>query len=202
MDLMTTEAIAQGFQAIPFTPTPDRAEVVSKIMRSVMQFETIFSDYNRACEDTCGRCEACQRCLVAITYMLSKPDSRAWEVWTASTDPELVGLLLLTRVAPGVDAEAHYAFFDGKLHGKDELIEEMIQWVFADHPGWVGLRRLTVAIPDYAYALARHAVKKLGFGGDFVRRVNGKSIPVEGVRRGAMRWRGTDRDILLMGRLR
>lgn len=199
---MTTQAIAQGYQAIPFTPTPERAAIVSKLMRSIMQFETIFSDYSRACDDACGACADCERCLLAISYMLSKPDSRSWEIWSTDDTPELVGIMVLTRVTPGVDAEAHYAFFDGRLHGKDAIIEEMIQWVFEDHDDWHALKRLTIAIPDYAFALARHATKRLGFGGDFVWRARGKSIPVEGVRRGAMRWRGVDRDVLLMGRLR
>lgn len=198
MDLTMTR-----FEAIPFTPTPERASVVSKIMRELLKFETIFTDYQRGCDEACGDCDACVTCMNVIAYILSHPQSRAWEVWAMGEDaPEIVGMLMVTNVVSGVDAEAHYAFFDGKLKGKETILESMLEWVFEDHEDWLGLRRITVAIPDFAYALAKHAQRHLGFGGDFVLSLNGKTLNVEGVRRKAFLWRGVDRDMILMGRVR
>ena len=133
--------------------------------------------------------------------MLANPYSRSWEVWGSESNP--VGLLYITNVIPGGDALAHYFFFDGDLRGKTALIEEMIGWVFADHPedNWIALRRLTIEVPTYAFALARHASRYLSFGGAYTYAQKGVHISVEGVRRNALLWRGAPRDILILGRL-
>lgn len=187
------------YEAIPFTPSPERAEVVSAIMRGVLQFETVFNDYVKPCDGVCGQCAECFRALSAVSYMLAKADSRTWEVWG---EDGLVGVLYLTEVLPGVDAKAHYVFFDRKLSDKTELIESLIQWCFEDHEDWKALRRITVEIPAHAFSVARHAHKRLGFGGDFVYRHNNKNLPVEGVRRNVFLWRGRHEDMIQMGRLR
>ena len=192
------QATAQ-YEAVPYTPTAERAAIVSRIMREMLQFETIFTDYQRGCEGTCGACDNCMRALHCISYVLAHADSRSWEVWR---EDELVGILMLTRVVPGMDAEAHYVFFDGKLTDKTSLLEEMIQWTFEDHEDWQALKRLTLVVPDFAYTLAHHAQRKLGFGGGFSYNLNGKRLQVEGIKRAAYRWRGIDRDMLVLGRLR
>lgn len=191
------------YEALPFAPTLERASVGSKILRSLCKYETLFTDYERACPALCMECPACERRREAVVRTLLDPYARVWEVWRFGADADIVGILYLTRVVPGCDAYAHYVFFDGDLRGKSHLIEEMIQWAFTDHAdeGWIALKRLTVEVPDYAFALARHATKVLGFGGAFTHRVGRHSIPVEGVRRAALRWRDQDRDILILGRL-
>ena len=198
---MTTLVDNGTYIASPFAPSLERADVVSAITRGLMQFETIFTDYHRGCEESCGECEACLRSRDAIAYILSHPDSRAWEVWRMDDEPTLAGVILLTHVQQGVNAIAHFAFFDSRLRDKTELLENMIQWTFTEHPGWKALKRLSIEIPDYAFALARYAYRELGFGGDYVFRQNGKSIAVEGIKRKAFGWRGVQRDLLLMGRV-
>lgn len=193
-----------SFQAIPFQPTPERALVVSHILRNVIRYETLFTDYARGCETACGECALCRERMALAARVLGAPDSWAWEVWdTSDADASLVGVIYLTDVVPGRDAKAHYVFFDGRLKDKTPLLEGLIQWTFEDHPeiGWQGLLRLSIEIPDFAGALARHASRRLGFGGGFSHQLGAVTLPVEGIRRGALTWRGIPRDLLLLGRL-
>lgn len=198
----TLEAAGLTYAILPYTPSPDRAAVVSAILRGLCHFETIFTDYNKACEAKCFQCEQCILCMRTVAGTLTHPASRVWEVWQQSVESfDLVGVLYLTDVIPGQDAVAHYVFFDGRLHDKTALVESMIQWVFEDHEDWQALKRLTIEIPDFAFALARHAHKHLGFGGDFPFTHKHVSISVEGVRRKALRWRDAERNLLVLGRI-
>lgn len=190
-----------GYTAIPFTPTPARANVVSHVLRSLCAFDNVFTDYSKACELKCFACPLCLSRMAHASSILAKPDSRVWEIWN---DTDCVGVVYLTDIVPGVDALAHYVFFDGRLRDKEDTVKAMIDWVFEDHPeaGWRGLRRLTLEIPDFAKALALHATRGLGFGGDFTY-TNGKSrVSVEGVKRKAILWRGELRDILILGKVK
>lgn len=201
-------ATATQLTAIPFMPTPQRAAIVSHIIRNVAHYETLFTDYARICDERCAEtrelpqmCAACQTRIASINRMLLDPYSRTWEVWGEDALP--IGILYLTNVIPGGDALAHYLFFDADLRGKSDLIESIIQWCFEDHPteGWVALRRMTVEVPSYAFALARHASRYLGFSGPFKYTRKGISLPVEGVKSNALVWRGAPHDILILGRL-
>lgn len=187
------------FQTLPFTPTLERAEVVSKILNETIRFETVFTDYTQACSDVCGVCEDCLRCKLVVSALLTAPNGRSWEVW--GDEGSLVGLIYFTDIVPGEDATAHYCFFDERLKDKTPILRAMAEWAFSAHENWEPLRRLTIAIPDYAFALARHAHRALGFGGDFVYERNGVSLPVEGVKRSALQWRGQRRDVLILGLL-
>lgn len=205
------------YQIIPFMPLPARREQVNEILRKIAAHETIFSDYAKGCDkiDEGCFCERCDFRIRNVASMLTKPDAVVWEVWKHTTDvdeeatlkTELAGIMYLTDINPGGDATAHYVFFDSNLQNKTETLRDMIQWVFEDHEdiGWYGLMRLTVEIPDCFAALAAHAVKRLGFGGDFeygLKNRHGKvtrTIPVEGVKRNAIVWRDTPRDLLVLG---
>lgn len=193
---------AEGrYEAFPFVATPDRADIVSRIMREIASKETIFTDYYKACEAKCWACDQCLSRLAAAANVLSRPNALVWEIW--EVEPfgrpiDVVGILYLTGITYGVDATAHYFFFDGRLLNKTELLKNMLHWGFQDHlPGWKALRRITIEVPIYMYAQARHAYKRLGFGGSFS--YNG--IKVEGVKRNAITWRGEDHDILILGLL-
>lgn len=207
--MANAELTRTAYEAVPMVISPDRMNVASTVLRSLCRFETIFTDYGRACPDVCLECDLCQQRMRAVVAMLLAPNARVWEVWRLH-DPEVVGILYLTDIVPGNNATAHYAFWDGGIRSKTDVIQSMIDWVFADHDGWIGLRRLTLEVPVYAYMLALHAEKKLGFGGDYqyrLRRGKGhgkgnRNISVEGVKRKAIRWRGADHDILVLGRLR
>lgn len=189
------------YTAIPFTPTPERAGVVSHVLRSLCAFDNVFTDYAKACERKCFECPLCVSRMAQASAVLAKPDTRVWEIWD---DAGCVGIVYLTDISPGVDALAHYAFFDGKLRDKEELLLAMIDWVFEDHPetGWKALRRLTLEIPDFAKALALHATRGLGFGGDFSYTDGNMTVNVEGVKRNALEWRGSLRNVLVLGKVR
>lgn len=201
------QTATQHFEAFPFTPTPQRADVLSAVVRGVSQFETLFTDFERACVPLCANPHTCFKCrnrLGLVSARLCDPRARVWEVWKKGPEPDVVGILYLTDVIPGGDAKAHYVFWDTGLRDKTELIEQMIDWCFADHDGWLALKRLTVEVPDYAFALARHAANKLGFGGQFKYFIpnRGKQfIPVEGIKRNVLPWRGEMHDMLILGRL-
>lgn len=204
---MTATATAT-YEAVPFDPwTPGREHIVSRIIREVAQFETLFTDYERACVPLCGNpysCEKCMNRLALVGAKLADPRARVWEVWKQGENPDIVGIAYLTDIIPGGDAKAHYVFWDRDLMGKTQFLENMIQWCFTDHPNWIALRRLSVEAPTFGYAFIRHAYRKLGFGGDFKYKLPGKkpsTINVEGVRKGAIRWNNNDVDILMLGRL-
>ena len=189
------------FEAVPFAPNP---AVVSKLIRGMAAHENLFTDYERACSPLCENIAACPKCkgrLEAVSRSLTDPKARVWVVWRMDEKPDVVGVLYLTEIIPGGDAKAHYVFFDNDLVGKTQVIENMIAWCFEDHDGWKALGRMTVEIPVYAASLARHASKKLGFGGYFEWKEKGRSLKVEGVRRGVVPWRGKRWDMLIMGRL-
>ena len=182
------------YQAIPFTMSPERDHILQRVLNEMVRFETMFTDYQK--QDDTRR--------AAIASALTKLDSVTWEVWELENQlpVDLVGILHLSDIVPGRDAVAHYVFFDGDLRSKTTLLQRVLDWVFDDHPevGWVGLQRLTLTIPDYAYALARHAQRHLGFGGQFTYRTGGKTIKVEGVKEHAIMWRGEPRSLIIMGK--
>jgi hypothetical protein len=207
MDLAPAPAPARAtrFHAIPFSPTPERASVVSQVLRGIASFDgVIMSDQVGACSEHCFECPACVQALQLVSAILAAPDTACWEIWSEEGDEaaQLVGVVYLTRTRPGVDAVAHFCFFDRELRNKTALLRELTHWWLSDHEGWLALERVTLEIPDYAFRLARYTQRKLGFSGAFVYRLNGKTVRVEGVRRDAIRWRGLKRSVLLLGLLR
>ena len=213
----SVSASQSGYEAVPLLITPERAHVVSALLRALARHEGLFTDYQALCGAQCLRhdCETCAARLYHVAATLTKPDSLSWEVWTGASSteeaPRLVGLLYLTQVVRGCDAHVHYVFFDERLRDKTDLLEAMVQWAFTDHPdwpapmGWKAVKRLTVEVPAYASALASHANRRLGFGGPYRSKRLDKPthfLHVEGAKRAALRWRGADHDLLLLGRLR
>lgn len=192
------------YEIYPLIATPERAHILSKIMRSIAFHETVFSDYQQGCDEKCTdkaleeMCPLCLRQMELISRALTAPHTRVWEVWDLRNEPEIVGVVYFCDVIPGVDATGHYVFFDRDLVSKTGIIKRVIEWAFEDHDDWTALRRITVEIPAYAKVLARHAHKKLGFGGRF----SYKRLRVEGVKEAAVRWRGRDHDVYVMGLLR
>ena len=195
------------FDIFPLVLSESRSFVYNKIIHELIAHETVFTDYNKACSDRCMECSDCARAIRAVTNALIHPDAMVWEVWSTGDTVDLTGILYITDVVVGCDAKAHYAFFDNDLWGKTDVIKSVIDWLFEDHPEWVALSRLTIEIPDFAFALAAHATRKLGFGGDneyTTRKKSGKksrTIPVEGVKRNALLWRDMYRDVLVLGLL-
>lgn len=189
------------YELVPMRDTPERAEILTSIVKKACNFDTAFSDFQSVCDEKCPETkdipEFCDQCKYrAGIVALALQTGLTWEVWK---EEEVVGIIRLSDIKPGLSAKGHYLFFDRQLSSKTEAIQAVIDWAFAEHSDWVPLKRLSVEIPDFAFALARHAYKKLGFGGPFEYNLKGKKIPVEGVTRQGILWNGTERDLLHLG---
>jgi len=193
------------YEVLPLNDSPARADIIEKLIRKVCLFDTVFSDFKETCQDKCFEnkemSELCPLCFLRMQVVsVALSTGLTWEVWKTQEEPELVGIIRLSDIRPGSDATGHYIFFDNDLRGKTEVIRRVIKWAFQDHDeGWQALRRITITVPDFAFALVRHATRKLGFGGEFSYRLKGKVVPVEGVKRKAIMWRGDARDVLQLG---
>jgi len=192
------------YQVLPLTDTPERAKIMKDLIVKTCTFDSAFSDFQSVCSSRCFEQEPwgelCPLCLTRLRIVaVALATGLTWEVWKTEEEPELVGIIRLSEIRPGEDALGHYIFFDHDLRGKTEVLKEMIDWCFSEHEGWTPLRRLTIQVPDFAFALVRHATKKLGFGGEFTHSLKGKKVPVEGVKRKALLWRGSERDLLFLG---
>lgn len=211
LEFETSEFLARPF-TLNFSTIEEQAQAIFKshlVLRRCAAHESFFTDYIRGCDGECnGFCrdlqpERCKRAKQVVAYSLSKPDTINWEVWrkpTANTAIDFAGILRLERITVGCDANAHYFFFDGKLRDKTELLRAWNDWVFTEHDGWLPLHRVTIEVPTHAFALARHAAKELGFGGPYEYKRKNIKLPIEGVRKEAMRWRGDWHDLLIMGK--
>ena len=188
------------FELMPFVQTPERAEIISYILRNVARHETLFSGFASPCEASCvtartlpEMCHLCKLRMATVATVLSAPSTRTFEVWDET--PAVVGIIYFSDIAPSLDAKGHYVFFDGKLNSKTAIVQEAIDAMMEEF----ALSRLTIEIPVPFVALAKHAARKLGFGGRF--RYKG-GLMVEGVKRDAARWRGELVDLLILGRAR
>jgi hypothetical protein len=191
---------AAGLEARPlqfaYNDAAQLSEVAWKaniIVRRCAAHEAFFSDYIRGCAGACkGVCKdaspQCNEAKAAVVHTLMKPDSLLWEVWDGI---DLVGILRLSEVVPKCNAKAHYFFFDGKMRDRTPLLQAWKQWAFKE----AGLHRVTIEVPAYAKALAMHAHKYLGFGGQFRQ----GRFTVEGVLKDAIKWRSKWHDIYIMG---
>jgi hypothetical protein len=203
--------VTNTYEAVPFRPRP---ETLSTILRGVAASDghfcrfdgvTCLIDPDRPCYLDAPletMCDACKRRLLIVSASLTQPDMRAWEIWTDGSEPALVGIALLSEIQPGIDATAHYIFFDRDLRGKTPILLSLIDWAFTDGPEWEALQHITIEIPFPAFALARHASRKLGFGGPYTLNYAGKRLAVSGVKRNGTRWNGTPTDLLILGRHR
>lgn len=159
-----------------------------------------FTDYTRGCEGQCkGFCvnltSGCQVVKHRVAAALLAKDALVWEVWRQPANSvDFLGILRLSEVEPGCSAKAHYMFWDSKpLKGKTPILLAWKDFAFTR----LGLKRVTIEVPATHYTLAKHAVKHLGFGGQF----EYKGLPVEGVMRQAKTFDGKDIDILVLGAL-
>lgn len=67
-------------------------------------------------------------------------DSLLWVV------DDFVGVFSLTNIYHPDDALMHFTFFDKRLRGRAELVQEMIKYVFYEY----GFHRLSAEVPAYA----------------------------------------------------
>lgn len=182
------------YDLLPLNVTPERAHIVSKMMRAIAATPTIFStsDDISCIEEARGLPEMCETCLErmrTVSEVLGASDTRAFEVWD---ETEVVGVIFFTRTT-AIDAVGHYVFFDRSLRDKTEVIQEAMAEMMT------GVTRLTIEIPESFTALIRHASRKLGFGGDIPFDLKGKTIGVEGVKRAAAMRGGRAEDLVVLG---
>lgn len=88
--------------------------------------------------------------------LLTSPDAAAWEVWRNDT---FVGIIVLDRVVPKIEARLQFVFFDDELASKAALLNEFTQRCFND----LGLRRLSFEAPANVTTSSSFARRKLGF---------------------------------------
>lgn len=136
------------YLAVPFSPAPESK--LAYILDRLSEHDTWWSDYER------GRREAAARMLMAQT-------NAVFEVWEFGKEvvqgQQPAGIIALTDIIPGVDAKAHFLFFDARLRDKTALLKNMMAWAFNAFQ----LHRLSAEIPDYAFALVKYAREQLGF---------------------------------------
>lgn len=101
-----------------------------------------------------------------------------WEV------DDLTGMFYLTDITP-TDANAHFAFFDQQIRGREPLVREMIRHVFKRYH----FQRLSASAPKFTGRALHDFILRCGFR-------------LEGVKRGAAPYRGKWFDVPLYGILR
>lgn len=87
--------------------------------------------------------------------LVTDPANVVYECWKDQTS---IGILILSRVAPRVDAVLHFMFLDGDLVGKRRLLINFLGTCFHE----LGFRRLSLWTPDHS-KLEKFARRVLGF---------------------------------------
>lgn len=149
------EARQGVFKAVPLDLS-DPAKL-TYILDRLVEHESEWSDFH-ADPDT-RRVLASS--IIAETFV-AQPRRVILEVWQLDVEPSLVGLLGFSEINPKVNADFHPVFFDGKLRnafGKRELLLRALDWAFHE---W-GLHRVSISLPETAFAMVDFARKKLGF---------------------------------------
>lgn len=93
----------------------------------------------------------------SAAMLLTAPGNQCWEVWRGGT---FVGILLLWRIQPRVDALLHFLFLDRDLVGKRNLIRSFLGYCFE---GPLQLQRVSFECPEFIRPLIDFARLKLGF---------------------------------------
>lgn len=89
-------------------------------------------------------------------WLVTHPEHLVWEVWRGE---EFVGILLLRRITPKVDALLHFAFFDRNLVGKVKLLRQFLRYCFED----LGFQRISMEVPEFVDQLVSFIRRKLAF---------------------------------------
>lgn len=131
--------------AVPFQPLGVNERTAQALLDGMLSVPAIFP--------TPGTVEERR---VLIASILTDPLNRVWLVWQSGT---LIGALLLSHIIPGVDAQAHFVFFDRVLFGRRTLLWNLMGKVFQE----LDLQRLTVEVPEYLTPLYKFVRKKLMF---------------------------------------
>lgn len=98
-------------------------------------------------------------------------NGRVWDVWHGDA---ICGIFILNRVQPGLDAYAHFLFFDHELRNKRELCRVAMRQTFADDT--LALHALRVEVPAHMGSLAGFLRKALGFKFEAERRLSDPAL--------------------------
>jgi RimJ/RimL family protein N-acetyltransferase len=147
-----SELVSAGlYQAVPLDVLSSPAKL-GYILDRLVEHETEWSDHQKGRRDIAN---------AALAEHYSGNPTFIFEVWRLD-DMSLCVLIAFTRINPGVGAELHPVFFDGKLRngaGKRDLLLRAMDWAFRTY----GLHRLSMETPETSVALADFARRKLGF---------------------------------------
>ena len=69
------------------------------------------------------------------------------------------GIIIITKIDPGLKATFHPVFWDHKLSARIEDLKDVLAWVFL----YFNLERIDTQIAPYAKAAIRFIEKKMGF---------------------------------------
>lgn len=137
---------ASAYLSVPLDlTTPNAQQKLDRIIEAAAEHPQWFSGDSTESQ----RREAAQ-------WFLTNPQHMVWEVWR---DEELVGILLLWRIIPRVDALLHFVFFDRNLVGKVRLLRRFLRYCFTD----LGFQRLSLEVPEDVEKLISFARRKLAF---------------------------------------
>jgi hypothetical protein len=136
--------------AVPFVPFDGikwslSNENATKLLEGMLNVPAIFSSPGTRDERK-----------VQIASMLTNPKNKVWTVWQGA---DMVGVTVLVGIAYGIDAEAHFVFFDRKIFGRKALIYKLLGVIFTE----LKLQRVSVEIPEHLTPLIRFVRSKLGF---------------------------------------
>jgi hypothetical protein len=91
--------------------------------------------------------------------LVTNPDNIVFEV---RREREIAGIIILTRIAPKLDALLHFLFLDKDLVGKRKLLQNFIDFCFKQPPDGLGFNRLSMEVPE-GIRLERFCRKVLRF---------------------------------------
>lgn len=122
-------------------------ESLKKLYEKMSKYPVIFGKKLNGVEDFVK---------IFITYSIPSGDPWVNGLFYSVNDLE-VGVLYLTNIM-GVEADAHFSFFDGNLKGREQIIRVMSQKVMDEF----GFRRLNITIPRYANKKVNAFVERCG----------------------------------------
>lgn len=117
---------------------------VGELFLTSSQFDVLFAD------DTKGD-------LIAFTRLFMDPSS-TWLELAKDGEDVPIGLVYVTNVMIGFDAEAHFTLWDSKGKGREPLIKGAMAWAFDRYD----LVRMTARVPTYQQGVIRF-IERLGF---------------------------------------
>lgn len=108
-----------------------------------------------------------------------------WMEIVKKSEPERpIGVVYITAVKPGHEADGHFAFWDSGGRGREPLILYVAEWVMDRY----NLHRLNAAVPAYQHGVIRF-IERVGF-------------TKEGVKREAVLYKGERGPLVTFGILR